>query len=188
MAWCGISRTETRAALVILLLGFVSCNTRDTWEKQEPLSRESTDLGASTAVVGDSIPRFEDYPVSRIYHGKPAPVNLFSHHNARRLRDRLVEGAKKGPNFAGHYTMITWGGGAGGQQVALVEARTGLVFLPAFVSHFGCRFRLDSRLLIANPQEEVRKAIQAGAAQDIYRTVYYVWQYNGFRPVHTIQH
>ena len=59
-------------------------------------------------------PRSEDYPVlkSEMYKGKPAPVMLYSK-RARLYRTVLREGAKEGPNFAGHYTIVTWGAGLG---------------------------------------------------------------------------
>ena len=47
-------------------------------------------------------PRFEDYPVRERFTGRPAPVDLSSDPRARRYRTVLREGARKGPNFAGH--------------------------------------------------------------------------------------
>lgn len=78
-------------------------------------------------------PRPEDYPVvkSEIYKGNPAPVVLDSK-GARLYRTALREGAQKGPNFAGHYTVVTWGAGLGVFSVAVIDARTGKVYLPPF--------------------------------------------------------
>ena len=104
----------------------------------------------------DHIPTFEEYPAKKAFEGTPAPVNLFSHHNARRLRDRLVEPAKAGPNFAGSLTVIAWRSASGTQQIAVVDAQTGLIHLPSLLaSHLESEFRLDSRLFIANPPGRV---------------------------------
>ena len=78
-------------------------------------------------------PRSEDYPVpeSELYKGKPAPVLLDSK-RARLYRTVLREGAKAGPNFSGHYTIVTWGAGLGVFSMAVVDAKTGKVYFPPF--------------------------------------------------------
>jgi hypothetical protein len=78
-------------------------------------------------------PRSEDYPVpvSEWYKGKPARVILDSK-RARLYRTVLRDGAKKSPNFAGHYTIVTWGAGLGVFSMAAVDAKTGKVYFPPF--------------------------------------------------------
>jgi hypothetical protein len=78
-------------------------------------------------------PRSEDYPVpkSQMYKGKPAPVMLDSK-RARLYRTVLRKGANIGPNFAGHYTIVTWGPGLGVFSMAVVDAKTGKVYFPPF--------------------------------------------------------
>jgi hypothetical protein len=78
-------------------------------------------------------PRSEDYPVSKseIYKGRPAPVVLNSK-RARMYRTVLRRGARKGPNFAGRYTIVTWGAGLGTFSMAVVDAKTGRVYFPPF--------------------------------------------------------
>jgi hypothetical protein len=109
-------------------------------------------------------PRFADYPVrqSERFKGKPAAVKLTSA-QARRYRTMIREGALEAPNFAGHYTIVQWGCGAGCVQFAVVNAKTGAVFMPPF--SVGPRalvegqtgepdeplqFRVDSKLLIVS--------------------------------------
>ncbi len=79
------------------------------------------------------LPRSEDYPVpvSDRFRGKPAPVILNSR-RARTYRTVLREGARRGPNFAGHYTIVTWGAGLATFSMAVVDARTGRVYFPPF--------------------------------------------------------
>ncbi len=47
-------------------------------------------------------------------------------------RTVLKEGAKKGPNFAGRYTIVTWGAGLGDFSLAVIDAKTGRVYFPPF--------------------------------------------------------
>ena len=78
-------------------------------------------------------PSSDDYPVgnNEIYRGKPAAV-ILALRRARRYRTTLREAAKKGPNFAGHYTMVTWGSGLGTYSLAVVDAKSGKVYFPPF--------------------------------------------------------
>jgi hypothetical protein len=69
----------------------------------------------------------EQFPVAVVFKGKPASPILKSK-EALLFRTRIREGAKSGPNFAGHYTLISWGCGTSCQQYALVDAVNGHVF------------------------------------------------------------
>ena len=106
------------------------------------------------------LPRSEDFPVPKSdrFRGKPVPVVLSSK-RARMYRTVLREGAKRGPNFAGHYTIVTWGAGLATFSMAVVDARTGRVYFPPFeevgASSYGLPFidkgnnpawRIDSKL------------------------------------------
>jgi hypothetical protein len=103
-----------------------------------------------------SLPRFEDYPASGRLAGKPAPAKIVGK-RARLFRTMLRENAARGPNFAGHYTLATWGCGSDCKSLAIIDARTGGVhFLPQllhvlrvpFQAEEPLQFRPDSRLLI----------------------------------------
>jgi hypothetical protein len=106
------------------------------------------------------LPRSEDYPISNgeYYKGKPASPLLGSK-RARAYRTVLREGAKSGPNFAGRYTIVTWGAGLGVYSMAVVDAKTGRIYFPPFQTvgntNYGLpyfdkgnnpAFRLDSKL------------------------------------------
>lgn len=76
----------------------------------------------------------------------------------------IREGAAKGPNFAGYFTIATWGCGSSCGSFAVIDAKTGRVFHAPFdILGFPLRMRfpdtpdedyepisyhLDSRLLI----------------------------------------
>jgi hypothetical protein len=114
---------------------------------------------AAVAVVEGALPTFADYPAKGKFKGKVAPAKIRTK-EARTFRTRITEGAKEGPNFAGHYTITTWGCGSSCVGFAIVDANTGKVYMPPFYVSTGHRlgetlqnrdlieYRLDSRLLI----------------------------------------
>jgi hypothetical protein len=141
-------------------------------------------------------PRFEQFatPRSRMV---PAPVDLKSDPRARRYRTVLTEGARTGPNFAGHYTVVLWGCGSSCTTLAIVDAQTGRVHFPGeFTSisgvhlsadefepdakgngSWGVRYRPDSRLLI----------VLGALNEDDHRegATYYVFEREMLRRIHT---
>ena len=159
----------------ILLLLFTSCSTK--FQLPEAPERMT------------EIPTFEDFPIPhyKIYKEKPRPVNLVSHPRAIRFKDRLIAGAKIGPNFAGDQTILRWLCGEECQQLAVVDARSGNVIFAPFVTHLGFRFRLDSKLLIVNPPEAVERASISGKSKSHYRTAYYVWHWGELAEVYAIR-
>ncbi|MEQ9550042.1 MAG: hypothetical protein RIM23_10530 [Coleofasciculus sp. G3-WIS-01] len=117
-----------------------------------------------------SPPDFQDYPATDSFSGTPAPVDLTSHPQARRFRTVLRQGAKQGPNFAGKYTVVTWGCGTSCQVVGIINAETGSVYILDRPAEAGVKFQLDSRLLVVNPPENF-----PDNEPDWMETRYYVW-------------
>jgi hypothetical protein len=115
------------------------------------------------------LPTFKDLPVSQRYKGRPAPVRLVTR-QARMYRTVLREGAKHGPNFAGRYTIVTWGCGTSCIEFAIIDARTGNVYFPSFYVAFGSglkqerlqrseeplQFHTNSRLVIVTGSRNER--------------------------------
>ena len=96
-----------------------SANSEQPWNEYTIMPEDFKDPKA---------PTFEQYPVAIKFSGKPAPVNLSGHSDARSWRTRLKEGAKAGPNFADHMTVATWGCGAECISIAFIDAKNGNVF------------------------------------------------------------
>jgi hypothetical protein len=119
------------------------------WTRMTPAKLEGSPLAVPTR---RAVPRFSDFSVGEAFTDKPAPVDLASDPNARTFRTRLRQGAAKGPNFAGHYTIVSWGCGTDCQVTAVVDARNGRVVFAPFTAYSGTAFRRDSRLLIENPR------------------------------------
>ena len=122
----------------------------------------------------DPILHFEDYPVAQIFAGKPAKLDLGSHPQARTFRTRLIEGAKNGPNFAGHYTIVSWGCGSPCQTIAIIDAVTGRVCAFEEASN-GFMYRLNSNLIIANPLSKQMLEEWHNDPPSWAVTIYYLW-------------
>ena len=120
-----------------------------------------------TDLYEEHAPRFEQYPITEIYHGKLANLDTRSHKFARRFKTMLTLGKDKGANFAGDMSIVGWGCGSGCVEWAAVNVRSGKVYtanrmsfigntdiadIPEFNSpddaYWGLKFRKDSRLLI----------------------------------------
>jgi hypothetical protein len=93
------------------------------------------------------VPQFEQYKVRKIYRGKPA-VPVLRTPADREYRTRIRKGAKAGPNFAGHYTVIDIGCGTECASFVIVDAASGRVFSGA-QKEYTCAptYKVDSRLL-----------------------------------------
>ena len=112
-----------------------------------------------------ALPAFEQFGVDGIFKGKPAPPKITGSHRWYRTMIRL--GAEKGPNFAGHYSIATWGCGTGCLSIAIIDAKDGSVhdgpfgdlgwgmplkyegrYSPNSNAFEPLSYRIDSRLLI----------------------------------------
>ena len=109
-------------------------------------------------------PQFEQYRTIKAFKGHVAPADVKTHPLARLFRTAISEGAKRGPDFAGHYTVVWWGCGTDCRALAIVDANTGKVHFPSNLSNVDniniayeefeppdgrlVKYRLESRLLI----------------------------------------
>ena len=99
---------------------------------------------------GGSVPSFRDFPATP---QKLSPVTPIVTAPYRLFRTAIRRGARFGPNFAGHFTVVEWGAGAGGVCWAIVDAKSGKLGDGGCAETGGVdgqqpQFRLDSRLLI----------------------------------------
>lgn len=109
----------------------------------------------------------------------------------------LCNGASKGPDFAGHYTVVVWGCGADSFSLAVVDARNGKVYFPPFrcITLAGGydalliegkevdnpAYRKDSALLIFAGVEDTPSANPRNRSVQ-----FWLFQDNRFRLVHSI--
>lgn len=121
-----------------------------------------------------ALPAFEQFSVDEIFTGKPVAPQIRTP-GQRMFRTMIRERAAKGPNFAGHYTMVEWGCGSTCVSIAIIDAKGGSVYdgpfsilgwgtpakyegrySPASESFKPLSYRIDSRLLIVRgcPEDE----------------------------------
>src|SRR4051812_9789 len=95
----------------------------------------------SAPTRNERLPTFDKYPVAETFKGTPAAPKIVTT-KQRMYRTRIREGVSKGwgvfrdgkdqpgPNFAGHMIVVQWGCGAPCMMMAMVDARTGVVYSP----------------------------------------------------------
>jgi len=134
-----------------------------------------------------SIPTFEKYPVAEKSGNYSADLDLTSHPRAKIFKSVLSSAYSKGPNFAGHYTVATWGCGSPCQLVAVMNHEDGKVFFLPHSTQVGSDFKLDSNLFITNPPEvldeyraEAEKHYSPLMSWEKFSSEYYKWENDRF--------
>ena len=101
---------------------------------------------------------FKDFQTKEIYKGKLANPDFRTDPNAKYFITRIKEGCENnGVNFAGHYTIIEWGCGAGCQQMAVVDRMNGKIIFSKIPfdtldGHCGLNYKIDSRMIVVNTE------------------------------------
>lgn len=140
-------------------------------------------LAGDAAAQKGRAPRFADYPAGAAFKGRPAPA-VISSPRARLFRTMIRTQAREGPNFAGHYTVVTWGCGTDCREFAVVDARTGRVYFhPKALTVAGVpyqdearlQFHLGSRLFVVAGQLLGERGVEGDGK------FYYEWRDNRFR-------
>lgn len=163
-----------------------------TYEVDDHLNTEISVIieGEGKEDFDRSPPTFEEYLAIRPpKRDQPVILNLNSHQSAAMYRTRLIGGVTKGPNFAGHYALVSWGCGNECQGVLVVDLNTGQVYSVQDESQplqgsRGFDFRLESRLLIVDPpclREDIPCVSQGNAERPVR---YYLMESKGLRLVH----
>ena len=138
-------------------------------------------LAPASASASEAALAFKDFPSAQVDVAKPAPPKVGAG-KARRFRTALRDEAPKGPNFAGHFTFVSWGCGVACQEFAIVDAITGDV-------HFPSELRLNAYDAITDETEpfqfqlDSRLFVLAGAPNDEEATgvFYYEWTGTDFK-------
>ena len=92
------------------------------------------------------------------FAGEVSAVNFDSLPEAKLFQTTITEQSLEGPNFAGHYTVATWGCGTECQGFAIIDAINGdIVEFEPSIDHQvseGLSHSLESNLLILNPKSD----------------------------------
>jgi hypothetical protein len=191
--WMSIALRALLLAAVVGVLWVAIEKQQRHQARKEMIARDSAVARDVRAAMDPAVlaaeearmPRFEAYPVTETFTGTPAPVVLDSvggvdstDERAREAAAVLREAAAKGPNFAGHYTAVSWVDSAGDRSFAVIDARTGRVTMGQHWISMGLSHRLDSSLLIADPIGPWREAygLESEDLVGAYaQSVYYHW-------------
>jgi hypothetical protein len=140
-----------------------------------------------------SMLRFEDFRVPTPLAGRKdnAVVDRpnFPIETGVQFGQRLAKEARKGPNFAGHYTIVIWSCGSPCSNVAILDAETGERYDIPFVGELGwgsCEggpdadgellsYRIDSSLLIVTGRLEIPDPQSHMLSKGPCRRHYYQW-------------
>jgi hypothetical protein len=144
-------------------------------------------LGAAQKQSSGNVrePQFADYSVTGIFHGTPAAPRLLTR-GQQRFRTVIREWTRKGPNFAGHYTIAEWGCGSACAQIAVVDDLSGAVhegpfgILPNGYVYFGPNPDLDKTGMSYRPNSAL--FIVRGCPNfEACGTYYYEWKGSDFK-------
>jgi len=93
---------------------------------------------------------FNDFKVA-MYTGKLAEPDFTNNPKALRFKTRIKETCKKGINFAGHYTIVSYGCGTSCESYKIVDRINGkIINLPTFGASASIEFQKDSKMVIHN--------------------------------------
>jgi len=144
-------------------------------------------LVCAQAAVTQSL-RFQKYP-AQVFSGPVAAAKISSP-RARMYRTVIRKGAKEGPNFAGHYTIVVWGCGLNCRQLAIVDARSGEVFFPSNLMQVNFLFEDTEEFLQFRKNSGLLIVVGAMVGtNDDWRTgkYYYHWKNKRLWLVHAIK-
>ncbi|MBK9577304.1 MAG: hypothetical protein IPK50_05355 [Fibrobacterota bacterium] len=102
--------------------------------------------------------QFAEFPANRMKSGRLAAPDFRTDPAANEYRSRIREGCERnGVNFAGHFTVVEWGCGAGCQMMALVDRIDGRILyrkipFDTMDGHSGTLYKADSRLMVVNTE------------------------------------
>lgn len=102
--------------------------------------------------------QFAQYRVGMMKSAPLAAPDFRTDPAAGEYRTRIREGClREGVNFAGHYTVVEWGCGAGCQMMAVVDRVDGSILYSKIPfdtadGHCGTLYRSDSRLMLINTE------------------------------------
>lgn len=132
--------------IVIFLLGRFSA------PKNLKIEEKNTSISVCDEIVAKVDQEVEPFV------GEVATVNFGSLPEAKLFQTTITEQSSEGPNFAGHYTVATWGCGTECQGFAIIDAITGeIVEYEPSIDHQvseGLSHSLDSNLLVLNPKSD----------------------------------
>lgn len=127
-------------------------------------------------------PQFADYPAGAVFRGTPAAPDFKRSPAADRFGPLLREGARRGPNFAGHLRVVEWSCGTNCQSWMVVNTKSGRIHDSPEPGVFGLEYQLNSRLLVVNTLARFKRE---DPVSGVPTAKYYVWRNDRFELIRT---
>jgi len=165
--------------LAIVLMFFIFSYLENNGQAAD---ESNTSYNEAIATVCDVVVQDQQMTNIDVYTGETAPVNFESNLDAGLFRTTISNQVAEGANFAGHYTVATWGCGTSCTGYAIVDVITGSIidYVPYYENQAleGFSSSIDSNILTFNPRPE---NIETKTAREIlnedgqahYARVYY---------------
>ena len=114
-------------------------------------------LAIGSFVRGQEVarPTFSDFLITDTMVTSKPQLDVKSHPFARRYRTALQYALAKGPNFAGSFVLTTLGCGTNCFSVAVINPRTGRVYIHAETAYSDIEFHRNSGLVIWSPLDSL---------------------------------
>lgn len=162
----------TRAILMSAALAICASCSKDP-------PNAATGRPDSAGILPSGPPTFEAFGTSDTLSGTPAMPDFAGDSIPPRLHELIGDAAQGGPNFAGTFSIVTWGCGSQCQSHVVIDRRTGRMISDTLLD-FSCHepeFRLNSTLVIVAPDTATFGPCSDGP------TRYFRWIGDHFEPV-----
>lgn len=97
------------------------------------------------------VPEFSSYPSGEAYTGTIPSINWDSNTKARELEPEILAATASGVNFASQYVLLSTSCGSNCLSYTAIHAQNGNIALHGLQSRGPIQTRIDSRLVIVNP-------------------------------------
>lgn len=104
---------------------------------------------------------FDNFLVDEKYIGKISEVSFDTNELAKEFSSVISASVSDfGVNFAGKYSVITWGCGVRCQNSTIVDVSDGTIVEYGLITAYGLAYSSGSRLLIVNPKENLPESFE----------------------------
>jgi len=135
--------------------------TTNTASKQEEISPKND----VKSLCNEQLENQPDIAVEK-FEGTPKPVDFTTLPEAKTFYTMITKAISSGSNFAGHFTLASWGCGTDCFGYAVIDTKTGkiIAYSPANESYHLGDFSLSNGILILEP-------VYAGQERKYYKVV-----------------
>ena len=136
------------------------------------------------AQANENIPAWENYPAeqSKISSYTAIDINKLGP-DSNWILESLDPKEIQTPNFAGKFRLVMLSAGTMAMAVVVINCETGEVFKAPFTVELGCDFRLNSSLLIENPNQYIKEAFPNSPIPPWIETNFYKWTGEAFTKI-----